>query len=254
MFTPCSLQLRIWKAEIMSKVRAFVRRHWQRALRIREKLRFSEEAFHLVLAGGVGVIGGLVNLVFHHCIELSSNCFSCIARANLRNWRRRAIYWERLLIPTVGGLVAGLVLYWGLRLVGKQRSSNILEVVATSDGRLPFRTAIVKAVFLAVEHRQRRIHRAGRGDHATGGDLRIEVGATRALAALSVAVAGGVRRGFGNFGGVQRADHGRGVCGADRAGKFFDEPVRAAGVFLGGGVDGVAEFFWIETVVCGAAV
>ena len=34
-------------------VHAFLRRHWQRLLRIRQKIRFSEEAFHLILVGGV---------------------------------------------------------------------------------------------------------------------------------------------------------------------------------------------------------
>ena len=60
----------------MTPTQALARRHWQRALRICEKLRFSEEAFHLVLAGGVGVIGGLVNLVFHTFIEISQKLFT----------------------------------------------------------------------------------------------------------------------------------------------------------------------------------
>jgi CIC family chloride channel protein len=37
-----------------------------------------------------------------------------------------------------------LVLYFGLRLVGPQRSSNLLEVVVAGDGRLPLRSALVK--------------------------------------------------------------------------------------------------------------
>jgi CIC family chloride channel protein len=49
-----------------------------------------------------------------------------------------------VLTPTLGGLFAGLVLYWGLRLAGPQRSSNLLEVVVAGDGRLPFRSALVK--------------------------------------------------------------------------------------------------------------
>src|SRR5437879_5327571 len=52
--------------------------------------------------------------------------------------------WQRVLIPTLGGLCAGLVLHWGLRLAGPQRSSNLLEVVVAGDGRLPFRSAIIK--------------------------------------------------------------------------------------------------------------
>src|SRR5690349_19857698 len=50
----------------------------------------------------------------------------------------------RVLTPTLGGLCAGLVLYWGLRLAGPQRSSNLLEVVVAGDGRLPFRSGLVK--------------------------------------------------------------------------------------------------------------
>ncbi|MDB6022214.1 MAG: Chloride channel core [Pedosphaera sp.] len=129
----------------MAAARALARRHWQRALQIREKLWFSEEAFHLVLAGGVGVIGGLVNLVFHRCIVLSEQLL-LHRTGDPVEIAVASSYTQRLLVPTGGGLLAGLVLYWGLRLVGKQRSTNILEVVATSDGRLPFRSAIVKAV------------------------------------------------------------------------------------------------------------
>jgi CIC family chloride channel protein len=57
-----------------------------------------------------------------------------------------ATWWQRLIIPAVGGLAAGLVLFWGLRLVGKQGASNILEVVVSGNGHLPMRTAAVKAV------------------------------------------------------------------------------------------------------------
>ncbi len=130
---------------LIERTRVWARQHWQRALRIREKIRFSEEAFHLMLAGGVGVIGGFVNVVFHKCIELSEMLF--LQRVGEpENLAATSTFWQKLLVPTAGGAVAGLVLYWGLRLVGKQRSSNILEVVATSDGRLPFRASLVKGL------------------------------------------------------------------------------------------------------------
>jgi chloride channel protein, CIC family len=46
--------------------------------------------------------------------------------------------------PALGGLFAGLILYFGLRIVGRQGTSNLLEVVVAGDGRLPFRTAFIK--------------------------------------------------------------------------------------------------------------
>lgn len=127
------------------KLPAFFRRHWQRLLRIREKLRFSEEAFHLILAAGVGVLGGLVNLAFYYCTESIKYLFlhhpgDIVVVAKMMD------PWQRLITPAFGALIAGLILYWGLRLVGRQSSNNLLEVVVAGDGRLPFRTAIVQFV------------------------------------------------------------------------------------------------------------
>jgi CIC family chloride channel protein len=127
------------------KAQEFCREHWQQVLRWREKLQFREEALHLLLAGGVGVIGGLVNLFFFFAIE-------SVKRAVLRRpgdpveVAEEMAAWQVALIPAVGGLVAGLVLYWGLRLVGRQGAANMLEVVVAGDGKLPFRTNLVKAL------------------------------------------------------------------------------------------------------------
>ena len=133
-----------WR-QVLAKVQDFFRRHWQELLRIREKLRLSEETVHLLLAAGVGIIGGLVNLVFHLCIDTLKEVAlrhqgDFVEIAEALNW------WQRLLAPTVGGLGAGLVLFWGLHWVGKRGSSNLLEVVVAGDGRLPFRHALIKAV------------------------------------------------------------------------------------------------------------
>jgi len=124
---------------MVGRARDFLHRHWRRALGLREKLVLREEAFHLVLAGLVGVIGGLVNLFFFHAVHL-------IQPGDPVEFAQWLPNWERVLLPALGGLAAGLVLHWGLRLVGPQGSSNLLEVVVAGDGRLPFRTELVKTV------------------------------------------------------------------------------------------------------------
>src|ERR1017187_10793815 len=116
---------------MVTKARDFLHRHWRRALRLREKLVLQEEAFHLVLAGLVGVIGGLVNLFFYYAVHL-------VQSGDPVEFAEKLPPWERLLVPTLGGLAAGLILYWGFRLVGRQGSSDLLEVVVAGDGRLPF--------------------------------------------------------------------------------------------------------------------
>ena len=97
--------------KLLGEGRLFFRRHWQRALRIREKVRFSEEAFHLLLAGAVGVMGGLVNLLFYRATESVKLLFlrspgDPIEVAEVMQ------HWQRVLTPALGGLCAGLVLYY----------------------------------------------------------------------------------------------------------------------------------------------
>jgi CIC family chloride channel protein len=134
---------RLTHSKAVESLHAFFRRHWQRLLRIREQLRFSEEAFHLLLAGGVGVVGGLVNIFFYYATESVKYLF--LRRpGDIVEVAEMIGNVERIITPTLGGLCAGLVLYWGLRLVGQQGSTNMLEVVVAGDGRLPLRTALVK--------------------------------------------------------------------------------------------------------------
>lgn len=122
--------------------RAALARAW---LRARERVQLSEETFHLLLAGGVGVLGGLANLAFDRAIKLSQRVFlghtgdPVLIAESLSPW-------ARLLAPTVGGLVAGLVLQWGVRVKRERESNNILEVVVAGDGRLPFASGLVKSL------------------------------------------------------------------------------------------------------------
>ncbi len=124
-------------SSVLTRTRDFIRRHLQGALKWREKLVLKEEGFHLILAGVVGVIGGVVNLFFYWAVHL-------VQPGNIVEVAERLPDWERLLLPMAGGLAAGLILHWGLRLVGKQGPTNLIEVVVAGDGRLPTRTDLVK--------------------------------------------------------------------------------------------------------------
>ncbi len=125
------------------KLHSFFGRHWQRLLRIRQNIRFSEEAFHLILAAGVGVIGGLVNVFFFYATE-SVKLLFLHRPGDIVEVAKMMDGWQRVVTPALGGLCAGAILYWGLRIVGRQGTSNLLEVVVAGDGRLPFRTAFIK--------------------------------------------------------------------------------------------------------------
>jgi CIC family chloride channel protein len=130
-------------SEVVRKARDYLRRHWQGALHWREKLVFKEEPFHLVLAGFVGILGGLVNLFFYWAGEMVQRAF-LPQTGDPVQVAEMFTTTQRLLVPTLGGLAAGAILYWGFRLIGPQGSSDLLEVVVAGDGRLPFRTESVK--------------------------------------------------------------------------------------------------------------
>jgi CIC family chloride channel protein len=129
---------------LLNTVRAYLRRHWQQALQVRQKLLISEEAFHLLLASGVGVIGGLVSLLFYSAIEGVQHLVSSSLGRELTALVTPLDYLFRVLVPALGGLGAGLVLFWGFRFAGKYRSTNLLEVVVAVDGRLPFRVGVIR--------------------------------------------------------------------------------------------------------------
>ena len=125
--------------------RKLIRRDWRRLLRVRDRIQFSEEAFHLVMAGCVGVLGGFVNLIFYYGIESSKWIF-------VHDLKDPVVVAEqmgalaRLLTPAVGGLAAGTVLYLGGKLTKGQDSGNMLEAVVAGDGRLPLRQGLIKSL------------------------------------------------------------------------------------------------------------
>ena len=122
---------------VLEKTRDYLRRHWQGALNWRQKLVLKEEGFHLLLAGVVGIIGGCVNLLFYEAVHL-------LQPHNIVELAEKLPVGERVLLPTAGGLVAGLILQYGLKFIGRQGSTSLIEAVVAGDGRLPTRTDLVK--------------------------------------------------------------------------------------------------------------
>jgi CIC family chloride channel protein len=156
---------------LVARARDFFRRHWRRALQVREKFEFREEALHLALAGGVGVIGGLVNVFFFYGIEYIK-FFVVRHPGDPVEIAEMIEPWQRVLIPAFGGLLAGLVLHWGLRFVGPQGPNNLLEVVVAGDGKLRLRSGLVRAASSLVSI-------------ATGASLGREGGITQLTATLA---------------------------------------------------------------------
>ncbi|MEZ4652398.1 MAG: ClcB-like voltage-gated chloride channel protein [Candidatus Eisenbacteria bacterium] len=125
------------------QLRVIARRHWRRLLRLRERVQISDEAIHLGLAAIVGLCGGLINLAFYRGTRLAMG-LTLHHQGDPVEVASMLPHWQRVVATGVGGLLAGLVLAFGLRFAGRQ-GTNFLEAVAVGDGRLSFRAGMVKA-------------------------------------------------------------------------------------------------------------
>lgn len=227
------------KRLVEGRMRGFLPRHWQRWLRVRWRVRFSEDAFNLLMAAGVGVIGGLVN-IFYYATELVRVLFFAAAgRIGRGGGTHGALAAGGHADP--GRIVRGAGALLGFARVGPQRSSNLLEVIVAGDGRLPLRTGLVKFLSSLVTIGSGGSDWPGGGDYATVGDVCLQMGAIDEVASVSAAAAGGLWSHLGDCGGLQRPDLRGGVCGADCDGELLDEPACAAGLRVGGGNYGVAQ-------------
>ncbi len=106
----------------------------------------SEEALHMMIAGVVGLMGGVVNVLFYLAVDKVQALLIGYPGQNIVEVAESLPPVWRLITPAIGGLAAGAVLFWGLRLAGKQGTTNLLEVVVAGDGRLPLRSGLVRGV------------------------------------------------------------------------------------------------------------
>lgn len=104
-----------------------------------------EVAANLFWAGMVGGIGALSAIAFREAIQgilwLWTRC-----TGSLEEVAAQLPWWQRLLIPAGGGLLAGLTLHFGARLDRRHRSTDYMEAVAVHPGALSIRRSLVKTV------------------------------------------------------------------------------------------------------------
>ncbi len=108
-----------------------------------ERLQPTEWQMTLAWAALAGFMGALASLFFAACAEgvhqvLTNSSAGVVESMRLLPW------WARLLVPAAGGLLAGLVLMLGKRLLKGQSSTDYMEAIVIGDGNLPLRTSLIK--------------------------------------------------------------------------------------------------------------
>jgi len=113
-----------------------------------EHLRLSERQLTLIWAALIGVLGALASESFRkasgflHYVATGSSLDIISSFAKLP-------WWQRVTVPTVGGLLAGLTLWFGNRLfasIRQKTTTDYMEAIVVGSGIISVRASIVKSV------------------------------------------------------------------------------------------------------------
>lgn len=109
-----------------------------------EKLRPSPWQEMLAYAAIAGVLGALAGLLFRHGVDIIHYVLTGTYSTMVDSFRELE-WWQRLAVPAVGGLLAGLVLLFGKRLHRGESSTDYMEAILIGSGQLPVRRTLVKS-------------------------------------------------------------------------------------------------------------
>jgi CIC family chloride channel protein len=100
----------------------------------------------LAWAGVIGFGGALTSIAFRY---VTSELHKLLTGSNTPGLMESFLalsWWARLTIPALGGLLAGLVLYFGMRWRGGVTTADYMEAVVLGDGKISTRRSIVKCL------------------------------------------------------------------------------------------------------------
>jgi len=112
------------------------------------RLPFGDRERVLLLAAVAGLLGAATAALFRYAIYAVLNLYAVVhlvahATRSLVELASAMPTWERVLFPTVGGLVAGGILMLGSRLPS---TTDYMEAIVIGDGRMDVRTTLTKSL------------------------------------------------------------------------------------------------------------
>lgn len=112
---------------------------------IQEKLQFTEWQITLLWAAMAGFLGAVAAQLFSVLAEGIHELLTGYSSGVVETMRQLP-WWARILVPALGGLLAGITLLLGKRLTRGQSSTDYMEAIVIGSGNLPIRSSLVKSV------------------------------------------------------------------------------------------------------------
>ena len=100
-------------------------------------------------AGVIGCAGALTSIAFRYLTGWLHRLMTGSEETGLVESFAALPWWGRLTIPALGGFLAGLVLYFGMRWRGGVTTSDYMEAVVLGDGKISTRRSLIKCLSAA---------------------------------------------------------------------------------------------------------
>jgi CIC family chloride channel protein len=113
-----------------------------------ESFRIGERQFMLVWAALIGLLGAASSELFRRATDVL-HYLATGSDSEIISSFARLPFWQRIAVPTVGGLLAGLTLWLGNRLTSRLRQQNTtdyMEAIVVGSGSISVPASIVKSL------------------------------------------------------------------------------------------------------------
>ncbi len=112
-------------------------------------VRRAELAFMITAAIVIGLVGGGIAVGFRHLIQLSHGLFFQTMEVGLDTYAAMP-WWQRLLVPAVGGLLVGPLVHFVARETRGSGVPEVMEAASLKGGFIRARVIVAKAVAAAL--------------------------------------------------------------------------------------------------------
>lgn len=111
-----------------------------------ERARPTDLQITLIWAGVIGFTGGLCSIAFRLATGIVHKIFTGSSDPGLVESFEHLPPAMRVVIPAIGGLLAGIIMHFGMRLRGQVATTDYMEAVVLGDGKISARLSLVKSL------------------------------------------------------------------------------------------------------------
>jgi len=122
-----------------------VKKNSQRILHALSKVRLHQHVYLSLIAILIGFLGGYGALIFRYAIKFAQYAFYGNTHDVLSFFPDLPLY-IKIGVPTLGGLIAGPIIYFGAQEAKGHGVPEVMEAVALKGGRIRARVALVKII------------------------------------------------------------------------------------------------------------